>query len=79
MSRCDPGELRPTRGKVVLHLHPLVHLWKDDTFRQFLVKSQFVVITNDDRQTDSRQFLFRLFMSITGWSLLVTMSSIRET
>ena len=44
-------------GKVVLHLHPLVHLWKDDTFRQFLVKSRFVVITNDDRQTDSRRFV----------------------
>ena len=41
----------------MLHLHPLVHLWKDDTFRQCLVKSQFVVITNDDRQTDSRRFV----------------------
>ena len=41
----------------MLHLHPLVHLWKDDTFRRFLVKSQFVVITNDDRQTDSRRFV----------------------
>ena len=41
----------------MLHLHPLVHLWKDDTFRQFLVKSQFVAITNDDRQTDSRRFV----------------------
>ena len=41
----------------MLHLHPLVHLWKDDTFRQFLFKSQFVVITNDDRQTDSRRFV----------------------
>ena len=41
----------------MLHLHPLVHLWKDDTFRQFLVKSQFVMITNDDRQTDSRRFV----------------------
>ena len=41
----------------MLHLHPLVHLWKDDTLRRFLVKSQFVVITNDDRQTDSRRFV----------------------
>ena len=41
----------------MLHLHPLVHLWKDDTFRQQLVKSQFVVITNDDIQTDSRRFV----------------------
>ena len=41
----------------MLHLHPLVHLWKDDIFRQRLVKSRFVVITNEDRQTDSRQFV----------------------
>ena len=41
----------------MLHLHPLVHLWKDDTFRQQLVKSQFLVITNDDRPTDSRRFV----------------------
>ena len=41
----------------MLHLHPLVHFWKDDTFRQFLVKSQFGAITNDDRQTDIRRFV----------------------
>ena len=65
--------------KVVLHLHPLVHLWKYDTFRQGLFKSQFGAITNDDRQTDSRQFVSFVYMSITGSSLLATMSSIRET
>ena len=41
----------------MLHLHPLVHLWKDDTFRQCLFKNQFGAITNDDRQTDSRGFV----------------------
>ena len=41
----------------MLHLHPLVHLWKDETFRQFLVKSQFGAITNDDIQIDSRRFV----------------------